>query len=186
MHPQTSAVGYILEKSCTCILGRVHSPVTCEKRNTIKVNKVLDGLSYISDFNLFLTALLLIQNAHTPFWECISAWLLPHCAPPHQRRCLYPLSLSVYFCLASALNFLCMLSHMGCVSINKLCTCFYHFCLLETFLLSNRGKSQGLFFQPLAHGGLVARIPGFHPGYPGSVPGQGAKIFLQDCSLLCL
>ena len=109
-------MGYILENSCTRILGRVHSPVTCEKRNKTKVNKVPDGLSYISDFNLFLTALLLIQNAHTPLWECISAWLLPHCAPPHWRRCLYPLSLGVYFCLASDLNYFTVCSPIGCVS----------------------------------------------------------------------
>ena len=33
---------------------------------------------------------------------------------------------------------------------------------------------------------FVARIPGFHPGYPGSVPGQGTKISFQDCSLKSL
>ena len=27
----------------------------------------------------------------------------------------------------------------------------------------------------LADGGLIARIPDFHPGYPGSIPGQGIK-----------
>ena len=32
----------------------------------------------------------------------------------------------------------------------------------------------------------MVRIPSFHPGYPGSVPGQGTKILLQDCSLLSL
>ena len=26
---------------------------------------------------------------------------------------------------------------------------------------------------------MVARIPGFHTGYPGSIPGQGTKILLQ-------
>ena len=35
-------------------------------------------------------------------------------------------------------------------------------------------------------GGLVARIPGFLPGYPGPGPGQETKISLQDSSLLSL
>ena len=32
----------------------------------------------------------------------------------------------------------------------------------------------------------MARSPGFHPDYSGSIPGQGAKISLQDHSLLSL
>ena len=31
----------------------------------------------------------------------------------------------------------------------------------------------------LAPDGMVARIPGFHTGYPGPIPGQGTKILLQ-------
>ena len=34
-------------------------------------------------------------------------------------------------------------------------------------------------FESLALAGLVSRIPGFHPGYPGSIPGQGIKISLH-------
>ena len=33
---------------------------------------------------------------------------------------------------------------------------------------------------------MVARIPGFHPGYPGSVPGQGTKISLHATTHCCL
>ena len=42
--------------------------------------------------------------------------------------------------------FLCVLSHLLCyIHKNKFATCLYSFCLLETFLLSNRGKSQENF-----------------------------------------
>ena len=38
------------------------------------------------------------------------------------------------------------------------------------------GKDPGkISFQPLALAGLVARIPGFRSGCPGSVPGQGIR-----------
>ena len=43
-----------------------------------------------------------------------------------------------------------------------------------------------LCFQPLATDVLVVRILGFHPGYPGLIPRQGAEMSLQDCSLLSL
>ena len=63
----------------------------------------------------------------------------------------------------------------------------FSFSLLETLLLTNRGKSLGHFcFSPLVPGSLVARTLGFHPGYPGLIPGQGTKISLQDSSLLSL
>ena len=38
----------------------------------------------------------------------------------------------------------------------------------------------------LASSPWLARIPGFHPGDPGSIPGQGAKISLQDLAPHCL
>ena len=39
---------------------------------------------------------------------------------------------------------ICVLSHtLCCVSNNKLCTCFYSFCLLETFLLSMGVRARG-------------------------------------------
>ena len=31
----------------------------------------------------------------------------------------------------------------------------------------------------------MARIPGFHPGYPGPIPEQGTKISLQATSHYC-
>ena len=73
-----------------------------------------------------------------------------------------------------------------CVSNNKFCNCFYSFCLLETFLLSNRGKSQGTLLLALAPGSLVARSLGFHLGVLGLIPGQEAKISLQYCLLFSL
>ena len=51
----------------------------------------------------------------------------------------------VHLCLASVFNklFLCALSNLlGYVSNNKPFTCFYSFCLLETFLLSNGTKAR--------------------------------------------
>jgi hypothetical protein len=49
------------------------------------------------------------------------------------------------------------------------------------------GKDPGeKSFQPLALAGLVARIPGSHPGFPGSIPGQGIKISLHATDACCL
>jgi len=53
-------------------------------------------------------------------------------------------------------------------------------------LLSNRGKSQGTLLLALVPGDLVARALGFHLGVLGLIPGQGAKISLQDHLLLSL
>ena len=111
--------------------------------------------------NFWLTVPLLIrEDTRTlSFWVCISALLL------------------------SWINklFSCVLHHtVFCVSNNKFCNCFYSFCLLETFLLSNRGKIQGTLLLALASCGLVASAPGFHLGVLGLIPGQGAKISLQD------
>ena len=56
--------------------------------------------------------------------------------------------LHFYPCLTSVLNelFFGVHSHRLCCVSNQLCTCFHDFCLLETFLLSNGGKSQPLCF----------------------------------------
>lgn len=91
----------------------------------------------------------------------------------------------VNYCLASDLNkklLLCVLSHMVyCVSSNKLYTCFYSLCLLACF---QQGTKSGQFcFQPLAS--LVARIPGFHPACPGSIPEQRIKISLRAVTHCC-
>lgn len=90
------------------------------------------------------------------------------------RGCLYPSSLVF-------------------VSNNKCHTCFvflffffYSFCILETFLLSNMGKSQGHFLLASGPWWSDRGTPGFHPGCSGLVPGQGAKMCLQDGSLLSL
>ena len=73
-------------------------------------------------------------------------------------------------------TFLCVLSHVCCVSNNKLCTYVYRLCLRDKCIF-HWGKDPGEnSFQPLTLAGLVARIPSFHPGYPGAIPGQGIKI----------
>ena len=58
-------------------------------------------------------------------------------------------------------------------------SCFSSFASLKHFCfqLFCPGQELGPFcFQPL--GGLVARILGFHPGCPDSIPEQGIKIFV--------
>ena len=73
-----------------------------------------------------------------------------YCTPPHSGHPHF--SVCVYLYPASELDnqFYYVLSHTLCyVSNNKLCACLYSLCLLETFLLSNRGKSQGHFASSL-------------------------------------
>ena len=54
----------------------------------------------------------------------------------------------------------------------------------ETFLLSMGATAMGNFL--LASRPWWSRIPGFPPGNPGSIPGEGTKSSHQDCSLLSL
>ena len=52
------------------------------------------------------------------------------------------------------------------------------------FSLGTRA-SEIYSFRPLALAGLVARISGFHPGYPVSIPGQGIKLSLHATAHYC-
>ena len=63
---------------------------------------------------------------------------------------------------------------------------FTVFAPLKHFWIPTGEEPGKLCFEPLAPGGIVVRIPGFHPGYPGPTPGQRTKICLQNCSLLSL
>ena len=64
---------------------------------------------------------------------------------------------------------------------------FTVFASLRNAFFSGGGQGPGEFcFLPLAPGGLAARIPGFYPDYPSSIPGQGTKISLQATALCCL
>ena len=72
------------------------------------------------------------------------------------------------------------------LSNNKLYTCFYSIFLLETFLLSTGDKNQGNPALSLQLAGLVARIPSFHPGCPGSISEQNIKLSLQAITPRCL
>ena len=69
-----------------------------------------------------------------------------YCTPPPWGRCPNLSSPGVYFYLASVLNkhiaSLCVLPHVVSASNNKLCTCFYRFWLLETFLLSKESRAR--------------------------------------------
>ena len=58
--------------------------------------------------------------------------------------------ISALFCLKL---FLSMLPHLlCCISENKLCTCFYSFCLLKTFLFSKEARARGTLLLGLAPG----------------------------------
>ena len=111
-------------------------------------------------------------------------------APPHCRGHPHTFFPGVPLCLASILTkqFLCLLSHLlFYVSKNKLRTFIYNFCLLEKCIFFQGGlEPVELCFQPLASGGLVTRIPAFHPGHPGSIPGQETKILIQVTAHCCL
>ena len=154
--PQASELESILAKTWASILGRALGQVRLEKKEDSqpKVNKDPEELPYINDLAASLLGLPSSrENAHT----------------------LRGMSL----CLASSVLkkqtvSLCALPHMlCCVSDNKLCTCFYIFCLFETFIFQGARAPEEFCSKPLAPGGLAARIPGFHPSHPGSIPGQG-------------
>ena len=72
-----------------------------KRENWPKVNKDLEGLSWMTDLNHVLTVLL-IQDTHILLWECISALLLSWISK----------------------LLLCVLSHILCCVCNKICYCF--------------------------------------------------------------
>ena len=57
--------------------------------------------------------------------------------------------------------------------------------MINTFFTGGKDPGKNSF-SPLALAGLEARILGFHPGYPGSIPGQGIKISLHATDACCL
>ena len=165
MHPEASAVGSILAKSYARMLGKAQGQVKCEKRNDNwpKVHKDPEGLSYIRDLNHLFTTFP-IQDTCCPLQVCISALLQSFIfiyflyfgpAVWHARQFLDQGSnpgpgseMLTPNHQGTWINtlFLCVLSlFLCCVSKDKLATCFYSFCLLETFLHSHRGKSQENF-----------------------------------------
>ena len=91
---------------------------------------------------------------------------------------LQPASLACFY-----LNSLCVCSHLSLcyVSNNKLCTCIYSFRLHEKCIFHQGQESGKNRFEPPALTGLEARIPGFHQGYPDSIPGHGINYNLTSC-----
>ena len=125
--------------------GRVPGQVRCGKRK--------EELTHINDLIDSLLCSLSLRRAPAPF--------LSRCASPP--------------CFSLKHKHFCVLSHVCCVSNNKLCTYVYRLCLRDMCIF-HWGKDPGEnSFQPLALAGLVARIPSFHPGCPGATPGQGIK-----------
>ena len=96
----------------------------------------------------------------------------------------------MYLCLVSVLNklFLWKLSHLWyCVSNKKnFAPVFTVFASLKNsyFEIEERAKETLPLASTLA--GLVARISGFHPGYPGSILGKGTKFLIQATAHCCL
>ena len=109
--------------------------------------------------------------------------LLPlDCAPAHQVWYPHSFSPGVHLCLASVSTklFLYVISHLCYVSNDKFCICIYSFCLCDKCIFHWRQWSMKKnSLQPLALASLLARIPHCHPGYPGSIPGQGIKMPLH-------
>ena len=67
MHPQASAVGSILAKSCVCILGRIHGPVRCEERNKIIGQRETKAQKGCPVWVIYVASVLLLtQDAPTP------------------------------------------------------------------------------------------------------------------------
>ena len=123
--------GIHLKKRCARILGRALRQVRCGKRSEIigqRRTKTQKNRPYMNDLTASLLRSSSIRRRPTPFLS----------------GCVFLLC----FCLKKLL--LCVLSHMlCCADNNKLCTCFYSFCLLKTFLFFNEGKSQGNFASSL-------------------------------------
>ena len=109
------------------------------------------------------------------------------CAPPHQGGCPHPFSLGVHLCLAALLAkqtvSLCVAVLSLIINLVPAFTALVS--VINAFFTGGKdlGKNS---FQPLALAGLEARILGFHPGYPGSIPGQGIKILLHATTPCCL
>ena len=120
--PEDSALESGLGKRSTYKPGRILGQGGCGQQSKIigqtKVNKALEESARIK------IAFLLHSSS------------LGACPYPFLSRCV---SLPC-FCLQL---FLCALFPLCCVSNNKFCTYFYSLCLLETFLRSKEGKSQG-------------------------------------------
>ena len=57
--------------------------------------------------------------------------------------------------------------------------------IINTFFTGDKDPGKNTFW-PFALAGLVTRIPGSHPGYPGSIPGQEIKILLHTTTPCCL
>ena len=135
----------ILAKNYACSLGRIHRPVRCEERNKWpRVNKDPEGLSCV---RIYIPS---VPHSSPPRM-CVSASCLTYgTLPPREEAHTLSLWVCISDLLLSSINCFPVCSPIHCaVSNNKLRTCFYSFSLLEIFLLSNRGKSQGHFASSL-------------------------------------
>ena len=88
-------------------------------------------------------------------------------------------------------SFLCQLSHLllRYVSKNKLCTCIFQLFAsrINAFLLGAKIQGRGeISCYPIALTCLVVRSPGFHRGYPGSIPREEVKILFFATAHCCL
>ena len=96
----------------------------------------------------------------------------------------------MYLCLALVLTkqtlSLCVLRLVLSLIIDFVPVFIVFASLRNAFFSGGGARARENLLQPLALASLVARIPGFHPGYPGSIPGRRTKISLQASSHCCL
>ena len=57
--------------------------------------------------------------------------------------------------------------------------------ITNAFFTGDKDPGKNTFW-PFTLAGLVTRIPGSHPGYPGSIPGRGIKISFHATAHSCL
>ena len=103
--------------------------------------------------NCLFTVLLLTRGAPTPFLS------------------------GVHLCLASVswTNCFSTCSPSCCCALSLIINFVPEFSFLFPWSIFHWGQRS----RPLAFAALVAKILGFHPGYPGSIPWQGIKILLH-------
>ena len=84
--------------------------------------------------------------------------------------------------------FFYVLSHLLCalsLIINLVSAFTVSASMIDAFFAGSKDPGKNSFL-PHVLACLVARIPDSHPGFPGSLPGQGIKISLHATALCCL
>ena len=113
----------------------------------------------------------------------------PDCAPAHQVWHPHSFSPGLRLCLLlSQLShfFMCSPTCRAMFLIINLVPAFTVSASVINAFFTGGNDPWNNSVQPLALASLLARIPGSHPGYPGSIPGQGIKMSLHSTTHCCL